>query len=75
MEKSSLGKSLPRGDETEKALEEAREEKKQFQSEIKARVQSERGGRRKKFETLANDAMDWGRQLESDERNGRRSGR
>ena len=67
--KKAASENLSQGEtKLEKALEEAREEKKQFQSEIKtleSRVK-EAEETAKKFETLANDAMDWGRQLESE---------
>ena len=67
--KKAASENLSQGEtKLENALEEAREEKKQFQSEIKtleSRVK-EAEETAKKFETLANDAMDWGRQLESE---------
>ena len=67
--KKAASENLSQGEtKLEKALEEAREEKKQFQSEIKtleSRVK-EAEETAKKFETLANDAMDWVRQLESE---------
>jgi chromosome segregation ATPase len=67
--KKAASENLSQGEtKLEKALEEAREEKKQFQSKIKtleSRVK-EAEETAKKFETLANDAMDWGRQLESE---------